>query len=107
MSKAHRGKGIRDQFAHGRGECPVCKRKNVKILYEQEAEGQKFKICKICRAAIKHGKKSLTVAVAEEVKAAEETAAPAAKPAPEPAQPAKPEPVETPETESASEAAAE
>jgi len=63
MSKAHRGKGIRDQFAHGRGDCPVCNRNNVKTLYEQEAGGQKFKICKICKAAIKSGKKSLPVTV--------------------------------------------
>jgi len=68
MSKAHRGKGIRDQFARGRGECPVCKRSNIKILYEQEAGGQKFKICKTCKAAIKNNKKSLPVtAVKEEV----------------------------------------
>ncbi|MDR0323582.1 MAG: hypothetical protein LBI12_03940 [Treponema sp.] len=72
MSKAHRGKGIRDQFAYGRGECPVCKRNNVKILYEQEAGGVKFKICKTCRAAIKNGTKSLPQA--EEAKT-EETAA--------------------------------
>jgi len=62
MSKNHRGKGIRDQFAHGRGECPVCKRNNVKILYEQESGGKKFKICKTCKAAIKSGKKTLPVA---------------------------------------------
>ena len=66
MSKAHRGKGIRDQFARGRGECPVCKRTSVKILYEQESSGQKFKICKICKAAIKHGKKTLQVKAAKE-----------------------------------------
>ena len=59
MSKAHRGKGIRELFSHGRGECPVCKRRNVKILYEQEAGEKKVKICKVCRAAIKHGKKSV------------------------------------------------
>jgi len=89
MSKAHRGKGIRDQFARGRGECPVCQKSNVKVLYEQEAAGQKFKICKICRAAIKNGTKKLPVAdipapAAEEPKA---EAAPAAVPAaaPEPA----------------------
>jgi len=64
MSKAHRGKGIADQFAHGRGECPVCKRTSVKILYEQDAGGQKVKICKICKAAVKHGKKSLPAAAA-------------------------------------------
>jgi hypothetical protein len=59
MSKAHRGKGIRELVARGRGECPVCKRRNVKILYEQEAGERKVKICKICRAAIKHNKKSV------------------------------------------------
>ena len=61
MSKPHRGRSIRDLFARGRGECPVCKRNNVKLLYEQEAGGQKFKICKICRASIKNGTKSLPV----------------------------------------------
>jgi len=61
MAKPHRGKGIRDQFAHGRGECPVCKRNNVKVLYEVEGGEQKFKICKVCKAAIAHGKKSLPV----------------------------------------------
>ncbi|MCL2293284.1 MAG: hypothetical protein FWC36_00220 [Spirochaetes bacterium] len=59
MSKGHRGKGIKDQVASGRGECPVCRRKGVKILYEQEAGEKKVKVCKICKAAIKHGKKSV------------------------------------------------
>ena len=68
MSKNHRGKGIIGLFAHGRGECPVCKRDGVKILYEQEAGGKKFKVCKICRAAIKNGTKKLPVA--EETSAA-------------------------------------
>jgi hypothetical protein len=58
VSKAHRGKGIRDQVSRGRGKCPVCKRDNVKILYEQTVGEAKVKICKTCRAAIKHGKKS-------------------------------------------------
>jgi transposase-like protein len=61
MSKAHRGKGIRDQYAHGRGECPVCKRYNVKILYEMDAGEQKFKVCKNCKASIKNGTKKLPV----------------------------------------------
>jgi hypothetical protein len=64
MSKAHRGKGIREQFAHGRGVCPVCARSNVKVLYEQEAGEVKLKICKTCRAAIKHGKKDINHPVA-------------------------------------------
>ena len=59
MAKPHRGKGIRDLYAHGRGECPVCKRNNVKVLYDQEAGDKKVKICKTCKAAIKHGRKSV------------------------------------------------
>jgi hypothetical protein len=59
MSKAHRGKGIRELFARGRGECPVCKRKSVKILYDHEVGDQKIKICKTCKAALKHGKKTV------------------------------------------------
>ena len=58
MAKPHRGKSIRELAYKGRGECPVCKRTNVKILYEQESGDKKIKICKICKAAIKHGKKS-------------------------------------------------
>jgi ferredoxin len=80
MSKAHRGKGIRELFAHGRGSCPVCSRNNVKILYEQDAGDKKIKICKTCRAAVKHGKKSLPAVSAppQEEKAAD-SAAPAAE----------------------------
>jgi hypothetical protein len=59
MAKTHRGKGIRDQYSHGRGTCPVCQRSSVKVLYEQEAGEKKIKICKTCKAAIKHGKKSI------------------------------------------------
>jgi CRISPR/Cas system-associated protein Cas10 (large subunit of type III CRISPR-Cas system) len=59
MSKAHRGKGIRGEAAKGRGLCPVCKRESVKTLYELEADGKKVKVCKTCKAAVAHGKKSL------------------------------------------------
>jgi hypothetical protein len=59
MSKAHRGKGILDQAAHGRGVCPICKKEGVKVLYELESGETKMKVCKTCKAAIKHGKKSL------------------------------------------------
>jgi hypothetical protein len=58
MAKPYRGKAIRELPSRGRGECPVCKRENVKILYEQEAGEKKVKVCKICKAAIKHGKKN-------------------------------------------------
>ena len=66
MPKPHRGKTILELFAHGRGECPVCKRKGVKVLYEVESGDQKFKICKICRAAVRNGTKSLPVVKKEE-----------------------------------------
>jgi hypothetical protein len=79
MAKPHRGKGSRELFAHGRGECPVCKRDNVKILYEVDAGDQKLKICKTCKAAVKHGKKSLPVTA--KVPAVEAAPAEAAKPA--------------------------
>jgi hypothetical protein len=56
MSKAHRGKGLRETAARGRGVCPVCKRDSVKVLYEQEVEGQKVKICKVCKATLANKK---------------------------------------------------
>jgi hypothetical protein len=55
MSKAHRGKGIRELPAHGRGVCARCNKEGIKVLYEQEVEGQKQKICKFCKAAIANG----------------------------------------------------
>ena len=57
MSKAHRGKGLRETAAHGRGVCPVCKRDGVKVLFEQEIDGQKAKICKTCKATLANRKK--------------------------------------------------
>ena len=60
MSKAHRGKGLRETAGRGRGLCPVCKRENVKVLYELEADGNKVKLCKTCKAAVAHGKKSVS-----------------------------------------------
>jgi len=56
MSKAHRGKGLREILSSGRGTCPVCKRERVKVLYEQEIDGQKVKICKICKATLANKK---------------------------------------------------
>jgi len=72
MSKAHRGKGIRELFARGRGTCPVCGASGIKVLYEQDAGDQKVKVCKPCKAAIKHGKKSVPVQAAPPVAAAAE-----------------------------------
>ena len=56
MSKSHRGKGIRELVSHGRGVCGICKKEGIKTLYEQDIDGQKVKICKYCKAAIKNGK---------------------------------------------------
>ena len=33
--------------------CPVCKRENVKCLYEVEVEGAKANVCKQCNAKLK------------------------------------------------------
>jgi RNA polymerase subunit RPABC4/transcription elongation factor Spt4 len=60
MSKAHRGKGLREVVSRGRGTCPVCKRENIKVLYELEAGETKVKVCKTCKAAVAHGKKSIS-----------------------------------------------
>ena len=57
MSKSHRGRGLYERIRRGRGTCPVCKRTGVKVLYSYEHEGKTLEICKICKAAIAHGKK--------------------------------------------------
>jgi hypothetical protein len=54
MAKTHRGTGIRKEPNHGRGTCPRCGKENIKTLYEQDIDGQKVKICKICKAALKN-----------------------------------------------------
>ncbi|MDR0785211.1 MAG: hypothetical protein LBE74_04925 [Treponema sp.] len=58
MSKAHRGKGIKDLPSHGRAVCPLCNR-TAKVLYEEKTADKSVKVCKICKAAVKHGKKNL------------------------------------------------
>ncbi len=81
MSKAHRGSGIRKEPYHGRGTCPVCKKERVKILWDQEIDGQKTKICKKCKAVFKNKafkdarltKKAATESAAAEEKVAEAT----------------------------------
>ncbi len=52
MSKAHRGTGIREQVNNGRGECPVCKRDGIKVLYEVSVDGETKKVCKQCKAKL-------------------------------------------------------
>ena len=73
MSKNHRGTGIRTLPAHGRATCPICKKDNVKCLYEQEVDGQTVNICKVCKATLKNKArveaKNAPVAVASETQA--------------------------------------
>ncbi len=54
MSKNHRGSGIRSLPAHGRATCGICKKENIKCLFEKEIDGNKVKICKWCNAALKN-----------------------------------------------------
>lgn len=54
MSKSHRGTGIRKEPNHGRGKCAICGTEQIKILYEQDVDGNKVKICKFCKAALKN-----------------------------------------------------
>jgi hypothetical protein len=50
MAKTHRGKGLRNQPAHGKGTCPICKTTSIKVLYERSApDGATIKVCKRCR----------------------------------------------------------
>jgi len=71
MSKNHRGTGLRSLPSHGRDECPVCHKTNIKVLYEVEIDGQKVKVCKFCNAAMKNKAR-------KEAPAKEPSAAPAA-----------------------------
>lgn len=54
MSKNHRGAGIRSLISRGRGECPICHRTGVKVLYEVDVDGKKVKVCKVCNAMLKN-----------------------------------------------------
>ena len=53
MSKAHRGTGIRKEPNHGRGICGRCGKSQIKTLYDQEVDGKKVKICKICNIMLR------------------------------------------------------
>jgi hypothetical protein len=76
MSKNHRGTGLRSLPAHGRGVCPICKKSDIKVIYEVEVDGQKVKVCKYCNAALKNkAKKNAPAKAAAPVAAAAETPA--------------------------------
>ena len=79
MSKAHRGTGVRKEPNHGRGTCARCGKDQIKTLYEQDIDGNKVKICKFCKAALKNqaqkaaklAKKNAPIAPAAEAPAAD------------------------------------
>lgn len=77
MSKAHRGTGIRKEVNHGRGTCPVCGKTQIKVLYDQDVDGKKVKVCKVCKAALKN--KAQKEARLAKKAAAAEAPAPAAE----------------------------
>jgi len=57
MSKAHRGKPLKEESRRSaRGDCPLCKRSAIKLLYQHEIDNKKFTICKQCHSAVKSGK---------------------------------------------------
>ena len=62
MSKAHRGRGIRELKSNGRGTCPLCKRTGIKVLYEREINEKKIVVCKTCNAAVNHDKMKEAIA---------------------------------------------
>jgi hypothetical protein len=52
MSKAHRGKPLRETPNKSRGTCPSCNRSAIKLMYEVELAGVKTKVCKQCKAKV-------------------------------------------------------
>lgn len=48
MSKKNRGKGIAELPGKGKGVCPICSRKSVKILWDATVNGKTMKVCKRC-----------------------------------------------------------
>ena len=86
MSKNHRGSGIRSLPAHGRGTCAICRKTDIKVLWEKEINGQTVNVCKFCNAKLKNearveARKAKPAAeeAAAEAPAADETTAEAAE----------------------------
>ncbi len=57
MSKAHRGSGIRDKKSRARGKCPITGKTGVKLLYEQEIDGEKVMVSKTAKATLTNRKR--------------------------------------------------
>lgn len=48
MAKNHRGKGLKNVPAKGRGTCPICSRTRIKVVYETKINDNTLKTCKEC-----------------------------------------------------------
>lgn len=57
MSKNHRGRGLTEMYARGRGTCPITGQTGVKLLYEAELDGKKVMVSKIGKATLANRKK--------------------------------------------------
>ena len=100
MSKNHRGSGIRSLPKHGRGTCAICGKKDIKVLYEKEINGQNVNICKFCNAHLKNeARNNPAPAPAAEAPAEEAAAEAPAEEAPATEAPAEEAPAETPAAE--------
>lgn len=50
MAKKYRGKTLKKLPSNGRGECPLCKKTRIKLLYPHRTEtNQLIQVCKNCR----------------------------------------------------------
>lgn len=50
VAKRNRGKVLNRLPSNGRGDCPLCDRKRVKLLYARKMESAKIvQVCKFCR----------------------------------------------------------
>lgn len=53
MSKAHRGRPLKDEQPNGaRGKCPITGKTGVKLVYEHEIDGKKVMISKAAKATL-------------------------------------------------------
>jgi hypothetical protein len=48
LGKTKRGKPARVAENWKRGECPLCHRSGVKLLWERNIDGNPVSVCKIC-----------------------------------------------------------
>ncbi|KIL45298.1 hypothetical protein KP78_28420 [Jeotgalibacillus soli] len=50
MAKRYRGKSLKKLPSKGRGQCPLCAKKRIKLLYAHKTDSNVLiKVCKNCR----------------------------------------------------------